>query len=155
TLGLKLASGEMSPEAVARSIGPRKLLLLLDNCEHVIDAAAAFAETVVRLCPRVTILATSREALRIERAYTYRVLPLDVPPQDNDEPSSILGHGAVALLIERTRAAHTAIERDTDDLKAAAAICRRLDGIPLALEFAAARVATLGLQGVLTHLDDR
>ena len=78
-LGLKLG-GEISAELVARAIGAQKLLLVLDNCEHVIDAAAKLAETIVRMCPRTTILATSREILKIEGEYVYRVPPLDVPP---------------------------------------------------------------------------
>ena len=69
-LGLRLASNTISPEAVARAIAGKQLLLVLDNCEHVIGAAATLAETLVRLCPRITILATSREALRIEGEHT-------------------------------------------------------------------------------------
>jgi predicted ATPase len=153
-LGLKLGSGAISAEAVARSIGGKKLLMVLDNCEHVIDAAARLAETLVQLCPRATILATSRELLRVEGEYAYRVPPLDVPP-DQAEPGSILGHGAVALFVARTTAAHASFAPGTEGLLAIAALCRRLDGIPLALEFAAARVTTLGLKEVAARLDDR
>src|SRR5580698_7870461 len=78
TLGLNL-SGEISSESVARAIGARHLLLLLDNCEHVIDTAANLAETVTRQCPRTAIVATSREILRIDGESVYRVPPLDVP----------------------------------------------------------------------------
>ena len=88
-LGLR-PGDEISAETVARAIGGRNLLLVLDNCEHVIDAAATLVETVVRLCPYVTVLATSREALRIEGERTYRVPPLDVPAQDSQEPDSVL-----------------------------------------------------------------
>src|SRR5246127_1420316 len=78
TLGLKLA-GEISAESVARAVGGRHLLLVLDNCEHIIDAVANLAETLTRLCPRTTIVATSREILRIDGESVYRVPPLDVP----------------------------------------------------------------------------
>jgi predicted ATPase len=78
TLGLKLA-GEISAESVARAVGRRHLVLVLDNCEHVIDAAANLAETFTRLCPRTTIVATSREVLRIDGEAVYRVPPLEVP----------------------------------------------------------------------------
>ena len=88
-LGLKFAGGEISAESVARAIGAKKLLLVLDNCEHVIDAAARLAETIVRMCPRTTILVTSREILKIDGEYVYRVPPLDVPPQF-EEPDNIL-----------------------------------------------------------------
>jgi predicted ATPase/DNA-binding winged helix-turn-helix (wHTH) protein len=153
-LGLKLGGGEISAESVARAIGAQKLLLVLDNCEHVIDAAAKLAETVVRMCSRTTILATSREILKIEGEHVYRVPPLDVPPQ-NEEPGNILDHSAVQLFIATTRALHSDFSPNAENLPAIAAICRRLDGIPLAIDFAATRVATLGLQQVATGLDDR
>lgn len=92
-LGLKLGGDEISAESVARAIGAQKLLLVLDNCEHVINAAAKLAETVVRMCTCTTILATSREILKIEGEFVYRVPPLDVPPQ-HEEPGNILGHSA-------------------------------------------------------------
>jgi predicted ATPase len=79
-LGLHLAGNDISPEALARAIGGRKLLLVIDNCEHLIDAAARVVETVVRLCPATSVLTTSREPMRIEGECTYRVPPLDLPP---------------------------------------------------------------------------
>jgi non-specific serine/threonine protein kinase len=82
-LDLKLGGDEISNESVARAIGEKKLLLVLDNCEHVIDAVAGLAETLVRLCPATSIIATSREVLRIEGEHVYRVPPLDVP-SDSD-----------------------------------------------------------------------
>ena len=95
TLGLKLGGGEISPHAVARAIGDKKVLLILDNCEHVIDAAASMAETLVRLCPRTTVLATSREVLRIVGEYLYHVAPLDVPSPDKEQSIDVLEHSAV------------------------------------------------------------
>jgi len=153
-LGLKLGGHEISAESVARAIGAQKLLLVLDNCEHVIDAAAKLAETVVRRCPQTTILATSREILKIEGEYVYRVPPLDVPPQD-EEPGDIPGHSAVQLFIATTRALHSDFSPNGENLAVIAAICRRLDGIPLAIDLAATRVATLGIQQVAADLDDR
>src|ERR1700682_590741 len=153
-LGLKLGGDEISAESVARAIGAQRLLLVLDNCEHVIDAAAKLAETIVRMCPRTTILATSREILKIEGEYVYRVPPLDVPSQ-HEEPDDILGRSAVQLFIATTRALHSDFSPNGENLPAIAAICRRLDGIPLAIDLAAGRVATLGLQQVALDLDDR
>ncbi|MEH2561774.1 ATP-binding protein [Bradyrhizobium sp. AZCC 2289] len=153
-LGLKLAGDQISAESVARAIGAQKLLLVLDNCEHVIDAAAKLAETIVRMCPRTTILATSREILKIEGEYVYRVPPLDVPPQ-YEEPGNIPGHSAVQLFIATTRALQSDFSPNADNLPSIAAICRRLDGIPLAIDLAATRVATLGLQQVAAGLDNR
>jgi predicted ATPase len=101
------------------------------------------------------VLATSREVLRIEGEHVYRVPPLDVPPQHEEEPGSILGHSAVQLFIARTRALDSDFSPHGENLRAIAAICRRLDGIPLAIEFALARAATLGLQQVVSRLEDR
>src|SRR5271169_37378 len=154
-LDLKLGGDEISAERVARAIGDRKLFLVLDNCEHVIDAAANLVETVVRLCPRTTVLATSREVLRIDGEYVYRVPPLAVPPEDQMEPEVILQHDAVELFIARTRTQAPDISLHGENLPAIAAICRHLDGIPLAIEFAAARAATLGIQQVAIGLRDR
>ena len=153
-LGLKLGGDELSAESVARVIGTQKLLLVLDNCEHLIDAAAKLVETVVRMCSRTTVLATSREILKIEGEYVYRVPPLDVPSQD-EERGNILAHSAVELFVTTTRALHSDFSPPGETLPAIAAICRRLDGIPLAIDFAATRVATLGLQQVAADLDDR
>jgi predicted ATPase len=153
-LGLKLGGDEITAESVARVIGAQKLLLVLDNCEHVIDAAAKLAEKVVRLCPRTTILATSREILKIEGEYVYRVPPLDVPPQ-HEEPENVLAHSAVQLFVATTRALHSDFSPHGANLSTIAAICRRLDGIPLAIDLAATRVAALGLHQVAAGLDDR
>jgi predicted ATPase/DNA-binding winged helix-turn-helix (wHTH) protein len=154
-LGLKLGEDAISDEAVARAIGAKQLLLVLDNCEHVIDAAATFAEMVMRLCPRTTVLATSREVFRIGGEQVYRVPPLEVPPEDPEDPSDILRHSAVALFIARSRALDSDFSTNRDDLSAIAAICRHLDGIPLAIEFAAARSAVLGARQTASRLDNR
>jgi predicted ATPase len=154
-IGLKLASGEILPETVARAIGERKLLLVLDNCEHVIDASASLAEAVVRLCPAASVLATSREILRIAGEYIFQVPPLNVPPPRQDGPDLVLRHSAVQLFVARARALRSEFSPNDGSLSAIAAICRRLDGIPLAIEFAAARAATLGVQQVASGLDER
>jgi predicted ATPase/DNA-binding winged helix-turn-helix (wHTH) protein len=154
-LGLKLVSEEISPQSVARAIGGRKLLLVLDNCEHVVDAVASLAETIVRLCPATSVLATSREVLRIDGEHVYRVPTLDVPPQRQEELRTVLEHSAVQLFIARTTALRSDFLADEESLPAISAICRHLDGIPLAIELAAARAATLGPQQVAARLDDR
>jgi predicted ATPase/DNA-binding winged helix-turn-helix (wHTH) protein len=153
-LGLKLGDINSS-ESVARAIGATRLLLLLDNCEHVVDAAAELAETLVRHCPRVTILATSRETLRIEGEYVYRVSPLDVPALTVEKPDDLLGHSSIELFIARMQAQDSSFTPDAATLPVVAEICRHLDGIPLAIEFAVARAATLGLPQIAAMLDDR
>jgi predicted ATPase/DNA-binding winged helix-turn-helix (wHTH) protein len=155
-LGLKQGGDAISFESIAREIGARKLLLVLDNCEHLIEGAARLAETLVRSCPHTTVLATSREVLRIDGEYVYRVPPLDVPTPGGDGDQDILGRSAVQLLITRTKALNADFSpRGGEALQLAGAIARQLDGIPLAIEFAAARVATLGLQQVCARLHDR
>jgi predicted ATPase/DNA-binding winged helix-turn-helix (wHTH) protein len=154
-LRLRHGADIISPEAVGRAIAEKKLLLVLDNCEHVIDAAAMLAETLIRLCPRATILATSREVFRIEGEYVYRVPPLEVPAIGREEPDHILSQSAVELFIARTKALNSDFSPHAANLPTIAAICRHLDGIPLAIEFAAARTATLGLEQVAAGLRDR
>jgi predicted ATPase/DNA-binding winged helix-turn-helix (wHTH) protein len=154
-LGLSLVGDRISAETVARAIGDKKLLLVLDNCEHVIDAAAELAETIVHLCRHSTVLTTSREALRTEGEHVYRVPPLDVPPMHDPALGDVAGHSAVQLFIARARALDSGFSPHGESLAVIATICARLDGIPLAIEFAAARVASLGLQEVAARLEDR
>ena len=154
TLGLKI-TGEISAESVARAVGGRHLLLVLDNCEHVIDAAANLAETLTRLCPRTTIVATSREVLRIDGESVYRVPPLDVPALGQAAPDTIMQYSAVELFVARTKALNAGFSPDAEDLASIAAICRHLDGIPLAIELAAASAAALGIAQVAAGLRDR
>ncbi|SCB58592.1 non-specific serine/threonine protein kinase [Rhizobium aethiopicum] len=152
-LDLKLQSDQISAEAVARAVGARRVLLVIDNCEHVIDAAAAMIDTILRICPNVTVIATSRESLRIEGEFAYRVPPLEVP--DSGEAVSAAEHSAIQLFVARTRALQWDFEPDQQKLSTIADICRHLDGIPLAIELAAARAATLGIQQIAGRLDDR
>lgn len=154
-LGLQPGGGPPSAQSVARAIGRRKLLLVLDNCEHLIDAAARLAETILRTCLNASILATSREVLRIDGEWVFRVPPLDVPAEDSDEPNDVLGRGAVRLFVARTRMRNQDFVALDKDMAVIASICRRLEGIPLAIEFAAARAAVLGLHEVAARLDDR
>src|SRR6202163_5026001 len=154
TLGLKLA-GEISADSVARAAGRRHLVLVLDNCEHVIDAAANLAETFTRLCPRTTIVATSREVLRIDGEAVYRVPPLEVPALGQAAPDYIIQYSAVELFVARNKALNAGFTPHAEDLASMAAICRHLDGMPLAIEFAAARAAVLSVQGVAAGLRDR
>src|SRR6201989_1218707 len=118
--------------------------MVLDNCEHVIDAAANLAETLTRLCPRTTVVATSREVLRVDGESVYRVPPLDVPALGQSAPDYIMQYSAVALCVARTKALNAGFSPHAEDLTSIATICRRLDGIPLAIELAAASAAALG-----------
>jgi predicted ATPase/DNA-binding winged helix-turn-helix (wHTH) protein len=154
-LGLRIEDSEISAESIARVLDREKLLLVLDNCEHLVDAAARLAEAIVRMCPNASVLATSREILRIESEYAYRVPPLDVPPPLQEEEDVVHEYSAVQLFNARLLALDAGSLVRPENLPLIAAICRHLDGIPLAIEFAAARAATLGLQQTADLLSDR
>jgi predicted ATPase/DNA-binding winged helix-turn-helix (wHTH) protein len=145
----------VTPDALAGAIRDRNLLLVLDNCEHLIAAVAELAETLIAFCPHITIVATSREALRIRGEHVWRVPPLEVPAAEQRDAAGILGHSAVELFIARARELGADIAGNSNHVRAIAAICRHLDGIPLAIEFAAARAASLGIEQVASGLQDR
>src|SRR5712675_1193015 len=155
-LGIELASGTASPLSVATALRAKHLMLVLDNCEHVVEAAAQMAEALLRANPATRVIATSREPLRADGEWVYPVPPLAVPaegsPDDEDDP---LRYAAVRLFAERVRAALPHFAPDARAAAAIAGICRRLDGIPLAIELAAARAATLGIDGLAAGLDNR
>jgi predicted ATPase/DNA-binding winged helix-turn-helix (wHTH) protein len=154
-LGITPVADTVSREGVARAVGTRKLLLIIDNCEHVIEAAAAMAEALLRASQGVSLLATSREPLRVPGEYIYRVPSLDVPAEDNQDMEDVFRYGAVRLFVSRAHAAEPRYVAEGPVLAATAAICRRLDGIPLAIELAATRIAGFGVAGVAARLDDR
>ena len=155
SLGLALPAGAGSPDRVAAALGGRHLLLVLDNCEHVIEAAARMAEALLRAGPYAHVFATSREPLHAPGEYVYRVPSLEVPSADVADPGDLLQAAAVKLFVARARAVAIRFTPDAGSAAIAGAICRRLDGIPLAIELAAARMATLGLEELAARLDDR
>jgi predicted ATPase/DNA-binding SARP family transcriptional activator len=138
-LGVSLPTDAEPIEALARAIGTRELLLVLDNCEHLVNAAAELAAGLLARCPGLHILATSREPLHIDGEVAWRAPSLSLPGEDDDPRSS----EAVSLFADRAAAAAPDLELGDEDLAAAAAICRRLDGMPLAIELAAARIRHL------------
>ncbi len=154
-LGLELASGVASPQSVANALRSKHLLLMLDNCEHVLDAAARLAEALLRANPAAHVVATSREPLRVEGEWIYPVQPLAVPTQDSLKSDDPLRYGAVRLFIERAHATEPHFSPDTHSLITITEICQHLDGIPLAIELASARAAALGVGGIAAGLDDR
>ena len=154
-LGLTLPAGAESPERVASALAAKRLLLVLDNCEHVIEAAARMAEALRRANPHARVLATSREPLRAPGEYVYRVLSLQVPAEGTEDREDLLEAAAVKLFVARARAVDLRFSPDARTAAITGAICRRLDGIPLAIELAAARTATLGLEELAARLDDR
>lgn len=144
-----------SAEEVAHQIGARRVLLVLDNCEHLVEACARLAEHLMRTCPALDVLATSREALGIVGEQSWTVRPLSLPAPNQQSARSLATVEACELFLQR--AAETSPRfRLTDEAAASVAeICRRLDGMPLAIELAATRVASLSLADILERLDDR
>ncbi len=154
-IGLDLGGGAVTAQRVSQALAGRRLLLVLDTCEHVIGAAAALVEAVLRAGRDVRLLATSREPLRAEGEWVYPVPPLAVPAEVAEDADDLLRYGGVRLFVERARAAEPHFALDRLVAGTIATICRRLDGIPLAIELAAARSAMLGVDQVAARLDDR
>jgi predicted ATPase/DNA-binding winged helix-turn-helix (wHTH) protein len=137
-------------------LGDKRILLVLDNCEHVIAAAAALAERVVAEAPQAHILATSREALRVEGEHVHLLYSLDSPPEDASLTATEgLRYPAAQLFMERAAASGYRSELSDADAPIVARICRRLDGIALAIELAASRVGSHGIRGTAELLDNR
>ncbi len=151
----RLASDRAPEIALAGHIGERQQLLLLDNCEHLVEPVAHLVEALLRHCPRLTVLATSREPLRVPGEVTWRVPSLSLPRLIDrslaDEP---LEAESVRLFSARAEQAAPRFELDADNAVAIAALCHRLDGMPLAIELAAARVGALTPAQIVERLDD-
>ena len=146
--------GEAATLAVVDYLADRSTLLLVDNCEHVIDSAAALLERVLLACPKITVLATSREALAVPGEVQVAVHPLSLPAEDADL-AAICDSAAVRLFADRARAVRPSFSLDAGTTPVVALICRQLDGVPLAIELAAARVKALPLQEIADRLADR
>jgi predicted ATPase len=142
-------------DRLAEALGSRQLLLVLDNCEHLIGPVAALAGRLLRAGPGVRILATSQEPLAIGGEQRWEVPPLELPDSAEGEAELVGQAGAVQLFVARAAAAVPGFTLDASNARAVASICRRLDGIPLALELAAARVRALGVHTLAARLDDR
>jgi predicted ATPase/DNA-binding winged helix-turn-helix (wHTH) protein len=141
--------------AIVDCVGDRRLLVVLDNCEQVIDAVAALADRLVRDTAGAHVLVTGREALRIQGERVHRLMPLECPPaRDGMTAEEALGYAAMQLFVDRTTAGFGEFALVDALVPVAAEICRRLDGIPLAIELAAARVEFFGLSGLARGLND-
>ncbi|WP_082902823.1 winged helix-turn-helix domain-containing protein [Paraburkholderia ginsengiterrae] len=151
---LPLHGPQVSADQVAAALARQHRLLLLDNAEHVIGAVAHIVEVLIAGNDALRVLVTSREPLRIMPETVFRVEPLDVPPPCSTD-ADVLRCSAVKLFLQLANSLQVKVGGDSAEIQLAGQICRRLDGIPLAIELAAARVAALGLEGVYRRLDDR
>lgn len=154
-LGLFDARGLEPADRVVTYLRDRRALILVDNCEHVLDATADLVERILGSCPEVSIIATSREALRIGGEVAWRIPPLSLPDDLTGPSADLLSSDAVALFAARAGEARPTFSLDVSNLPIVAGICSRLDGIPLAIELAASRIRSLSPARILAALDDR
>ncbi|MFD2054080.1 ATP-binding protein [Mesorhizobium calcicola] len=154
-LGLSLQSDDATSSLIAY-LADKRILLIFDTCEHVIDAAADLAARIFASAPQAHLLATSREPLQVEGEYVYKLAPLACAPDDLELTAS-MAHSfpATQLFLERTAASGALLDLQDTDAATVAGICRKLDGVPLAIELAAGRVASYGLQKTAELLDER
>jgi predicted ATPase/DNA-binding CsgD family transcriptional regulator len=153
-LGVRQEPGRPVLESVVEVVGGRRLLVLLDNCEHVLGACAKLADVLLRDCPGLALLATSREPLGIAGETVYRV-PSMRTPADGDDAGAVRASEAVRLLADRAAAQGGPLAPDEETTAVAGRICRRLDGIPLAIELAAARLRAMPAGELEARLDQR
>jgi predicted ATPase/DNA-binding winged helix-turn-helix (wHTH) protein len=139
--------------AVTDALRSQRLLLLLDNCEHLVAAVGEMVDALLAHCPGVTVFVTSREPLHVAGEQVLRLAPLAVPAADDTVGAA--RHGAIELFAARAAQADPRFALTAENMPAVIDICRRLDGLPLAIELAAARVSLLGVQGLRTRLDER
>jgi predicted ATPase/class 3 adenylate cyclase len=154
-LGLPDHSGPSALASVIEVLTGQDVVLVLDNCEHVIDAAAGFSDQIIRYCLGVRFLATSREPLGIEGERVYRVPPMSLPAREAISAAELAACDSVKLFADRARSHDLAFTLDDRTAPLVATICRRLDGIPLALELAAARLSSMSLRHLSERLDQR
>lgn len=148
-------AGRSVVESLVDALRDRELLIVLDNCEQVIAAVAVLADALLRHCHRVVLLATSREPLGIGGEHVYRVPSLSVPGPGVEDPLVLAGYEAVRLFVERAAQQKAGFSLDDHDAVVVGRLCRRLDGIPFAIELAAARLRSLSLHDIDAHLDRR
>ena len=154
-LGIREESEKRLRQTLMDTLRSQSLLLVLDNCEHLVDAVARLAESLLQGCPKLTILATSREALGIGGESVLPLSPLSLPESGTVAPDVLAGCEAVRLFVERATSALPTFRFSAGNAAAVASVCTRLDGIPLALELAAARVRVLTPEQIDRRLDDR
>ena len=155
-LGLREEPGRPVMETLSEHCGEKRMVLVLDNCEHLLSACTALAGTLLRAAPELRILATSREALGVAGEHRYRVPPLSVPdPEHLPSPELAGSYEAVRLFVARAQERRDTFTLTSANARVVAEICARLDGIPLAIELAAARVASVSVETIAARLDDR
>ena len=154
-LGVREEAGQTLTQALAAHLGRKSQLLVLDNCEHLLMGCARLTSALLKSCPNLHVLATSREALNISGEAAFRVPSLSLPNPRMSSPEVVTQFESVRLFVDRARAVSSDFSVNQENARALASICHRLDGIPLAIELAAARVRSLSPEQISTRLDDR
>jgi predicted ATPase/DNA-binding CsgD family transcriptional regulator len=155
-LGALEQRGETMLETLAKVIGTKRLLLTLDNCEHLVQACANLVHELLTACPNLHVLITSREALNVPGEFIWRIPPMSTPDLTHTATAQAVAESdATALFIERARAAWQEFEATDENAEQISIVCRRLDGLPLAIELAAARLSHLSIGELAARLDDR
>jgi predicted ATPase len=154
-LGIAARPGRPALDTLLDALAPQDVLIVLDNCEHLIGGCAKTAEAIVRWCPAAHLITTSQEPLGIGGEAVYRVPPLSLPGPGDFDAAAAESCDAVALFIDRARAHGVSLSVDETTASLVVSICRRLDGLPLAIELAAARLRSLSLRGLADRLDQR
>lgn len=154
-LGVAERPGRPLDETLLEHLRSRSMLLVFDNCEHLLQACASLVDVILRRCPHVRVLATSREGLGIAGELTFRVPSLSLPDPGVSGPDDLMRYEAARLFVERAKASNVKFRLTEGNVRAVAQVCGRLDGIPLALELAAARVNVLTVEQLAARLDDR
>jgi predicted ATPase/class 3 adenylate cyclase len=155
-LGIRLNPGQALLQTIVEVVGERRLLLVLDNCEHLIEPCARIVDSLLRSCSQLHILSTSRVTFGLDGERIVRVASLSVPPQTFiSGVVDLQQFESVQLLIERATAHNADFRVDSENAGAVATLCRRLDGIPLAIELAASRLRSMSVQDIEARLDDR
>ncbi len=155
-LGVREEPDRPLAETLAEALRPRLLLLILDTCEHIVDSTAALVQQLLAGCPGMRVIATSREPLRVRGETVWRVPPLALPAAAHELPAGELArHEAIRLFADRAAAVRPGFALDADNSGAVVRLCRTLDGMPLAIELAAARVGALSVEQIAARLSDR
>jgi predicted ATPase/DNA-binding CsgD family transcriptional regulator len=161
-LGVSEERGPSAATTLAAALRARHLLLILDTCEHVVEAVADLARVLIASCPHVRVVATSREPLRVRGETVWRVQPLSLPGQQSSpagrtelDAEAAAEHEAIRLFVDRARAVRPSFRLTGDNWADAVHICRTLDGVPLAIELAAAQIRALSVEQIAARLDDR
>jgi non-specific serine/threonine protein kinase len=155
-LGFMIQPGLTSTESLISMLGRRSLLCILDNCEHVIEAAAQLTDTLLKHCPELRILATSRDVLGVGGEVTWRVPSMPTPDvQRSQTLDELRSCETVQLFVQRARAARPGFELNDDNAESVVRICKRVDGIPLAIELIAARTRSMSVKAIDERIADR